>query len=312
MKRGTQTLRVASRYKQLTLGLLNVYQEVVRCGSQAAAARKLEMAQPTVWEQMQALERLLGTKLLEIQGRNSLPTSDGLRLLELSLPVIEGFASIPIKLAEERGAVRRQLRIAATPRTLHEDLPDCVIEFEKRYPDVLLTISEYDDSEVVKKVLDHEIDVGFTPIEQNSVTMRYLESELAFETDIFVVTQPDHPLAKQKTILPEDIIGYPIVNGPGTVYGPRMKTVEAQIQSSASEQRQVSAFYTSTIRKFVKLGFGIGIVNRRRDYPSDPELHERSLSKHAGRSAIHAIRPRGINDDLSKKFIKVVQKLLTR
>ena len=312
MKRKTQALRSTSRYKQITLGLLHVFQAVVRCGSQAAAARQLLMAQPTVWEQMRALERLLGTKLLEIHGRYSQPTPDGLRLLELALPVLEGFAAIPIKLAEERGVIRRQLRVAATPRSMHEDLPDCVIEFEKQFPDVLLTIAEYDDPEVVSKALNHEIDLGFTPIEQSPVTMRYLESELAYETDIFVVTLPDHPLVKKKTILPEDIIGYPLVNGPGTVYGPRMKAIEAQILSSPSEARQISAFYTSTIRKFVKLGFGIGIVNRRPEYPADPDLHERNLSKHAGRSAIQAIRPRGMNNPLAEKFIGVVRKRLSR
>ena len=88
-----------------------------------------------------------------------------------------------------------------------------------------------------------------------------------------------------------------------------MRSLEAKILSS-SNPSQVSAFYVSTIRTFVKLGFGVGIVPRRPEYPSDPELHERSLSKHAGRTAIFAVTPRGANFTLAAEFVDIMRKVL--
>ena len=46
------------RYKELRPGHLRAFREVVRRKSFSAAARALGIAQPTLWEQVRALERL--------------------------------------------------------------------------------------------------------------------------------------------------------------------------------------------------------------------------------------------------------------
>lgn len=309
MSQGEKSGRISGPYKHLTLPMLQVFREVARSGSQAAAARRLGLAQPTVWEQMRALERLVGMKLLNVTSRNSQLTEDGLQLLNLSLPLLEGFESLPKLLSQRRTGVRQHLRIAATPRCLQEDLPDCVVEFQSKFPDVRLSIVEASDADVLQKALDHEIDIGISPADRKPELTRHLRFELAYETDLFLIVPLDHPLAKKKMVLPEDITAYPIVNGPGTFYGQRMKSVEAGLDLSVVPP-QISVFTVATIRRFVKLGFGIGIVPKRSRYPADPELHERSISKHAGRTPIFAITPRYSQNDLASEFVSIIRKML--
>jgi DNA-binding transcriptional LysR family regulator len=303
-------VRAESRpYKQLTLPLLQVFREVARAGSQAAAARRLGLAQPTVWEQMQSLERLVGTKLLQVRGRSSQLTEEGSRFLNLALPVLEGFESLTGRLLEKRGGIRRQLRVAATPRCMQEDLPPCVVEFESRFPDALLSISVYNDSSIQPQVLNREIDIGFSPVDHTPQITRELTYEMAYEVDLFLITPLGHPLASKKMVVPEDITDYPIVNAPGTFYGERMRSVEAQLIASQVPQK-LAVYTVAAIRRFVKLGFGVGVVPKRSRHPADPELHERSLTKYAGRTPVFAITPRGSQNELAAEFLKVVRTVL--
>ena len=63
-------------YKQLQMQQLRSLAETARLGSLAEAAKALGVAQPTVWEQVHALERYFGAKLVE-------PRRRGCRLTEL-------------------------------------------------------------------------------------------------------------------------------------------------------------------------------------------------------------------------------------
>ena len=63
------------RFKEVSLQQLRSFCETARLGSLAAAANSLGLAQPTVWEQVHALERVLATKLLQRQARGSCLTA---------------------------------------------------------------------------------------------------------------------------------------------------------------------------------------------------------------------------------------------
>ena len=52
-------------YKEVRLQQLRSFCETARLGSLAAAAQALGLAEPTVWEQVHALERQFAAKLVE-------------------------------------------------------------------------------------------------------------------------------------------------------------------------------------------------------------------------------------------------------
>jgi len=61
--------------------LLRTFTAVVRTGSFTAAARELGYVQSTVTGHLQALERRLGTRLLDRLSSGAVPTNAGARLL---------------------------------------------------------------------------------------------------------------------------------------------------------------------------------------------------------------------------------------
>src|SRR5207302_2008484 len=107
-----------------------------------AAAARLGLAQPTVWNQVHALERRLGVVLVEPYPRGCRPTAAGRTLAELAIPLVAGFASLEEAFRADRTEVQPRLVVASSPRITVEDLPECVAEYERRCPRVRLTIVE--------------------------------------------------------------------------------------------------------------------------------------------------------------------------
>jgi DNA-binding transcriptional LysR family regulator len=139
-------------YKETTAQQLRSFYEAARLGSLSAAAAHLKLAAPTVWRQVRALERDLGQPLLKRHGRGCCLTEAGQCLADLAAPLVSGLASLKRHFHEAQARQTDRLVVAVTPRVLVEDLPPCVVEFRRRYPDMRLTLQELWEGEVFARV----------------------------------------------------------------------------------------------------------------------------------------------------------------
>ena len=73
-------------YKDTTAQQLRSFHETARLGSFSAAAKSLGLANPTVWQQVRALELDFGEPLLEPRGRGCHLTEAGRLLADLIGP----------------------------------------------------------------------------------------------------------------------------------------------------------------------------------------------------------------------------------
>jgi len=298
-------------YKEISIQQLRDLIETAKQGSQVAAARALGVSQATVWEQLHALQRALGAKLITSHGRGCRLTADGDLLVRIAAPLVEALDQLPSQFHQQRGEERQLLRIAATPRTLTEDISLCVVEFEKQFPHVQIELFEAPDNEASKYVESGKADLGFTPSFARQAAGRWLEFQSGYDVDQFLITPADHPLARKRVVRPEDILQYPSVNGPGTFYGERMQLVEAQLEATSSHPRRVFAYSIATVRKLVKLGFGVGIVPcQSKTHQPDPDLHERSIGKYVGLLHVNIVLRRGAVNPLVESFKETIHQLL--
>src|SRR5437016_1563011 len=135
-------------YKEITLQQLRSFCETARLGSFTAAAASLGLAHPTVWKQVHVLEREFGAKLVEPYGRGCRLTEAGRLLAELAGPTVASIGDLKRHFQEAFAKVETRLTVVSSPRILVEDLPECVIEFERRWPHVRLTLKEMRNDEV--------------------------------------------------------------------------------------------------------------------------------------------------------------------
>jgi molybdate transport repressor ModE-like protein len=299
-------------YKELRLQQLRSFCATARLGSLTAAAAALGLAQPTVWEQVHALERIFGATLIEREAHGSRLTKTGQLLAQLAAPLVAGIDSLPQQLQEAQSQAETWLAVASTQRILVEDLSKPVAEFEQRHPQVQLRFLEMGVEKVGPAVEAGEADLGLTP-ERPSPDNPWLAAEPGYELDLILVTPKDHPLAKQRRVQPEDLLKYPVVNSPQGIPDPVIAAALQKLGVFQTQPRRLEAFYTGVIRHYVEQGYGIGfVVGLPGQGPMSARLHERSMSRHFGRVMVHIVTRKGALTDLAQAFAGLIRSQLAR
>ncbi len=300
-------------YKEMTLQQLRSFCETVRQGSFSAAAASLGLAHPTILNQVHALERRFRTRLVEVHARGCRPTEAGNLLAELAAPLVTGFGSLETCFREARSQATTSLVIAATARIVVEDLPGCVVEFERLRPHAQLTLKELRTAEVIAAVSAGEADLGFTSSTNPHPGDAWLQFVPCYELDVVLVTPRDHPLARRRVVRPRDLCDYPLVNAPASFVDPTVMLALEKLGGCPTSSRRVEAYLAATIRRYVELGFGIGLIGRVPSHRPQPNLHERSMSSHFGRTTVYLVCRKGaLQPPHVRDFADTVKALLNR
>ena len=286
--------RLGRAYKEMTLQQLRSFCETARLGSLKAAATTLGLAHPTVWQQVHALERQLAAPLVEPHGRGCRLSAEGRLLAELATPLVAGIDALTRSFQERRASVPPRVTVASTQRTLIEDLSGPTQLFEKRFRQVQLCFKEVSTREVTVTVEEGRADLGITVSAETEPPSPALIFEPAYELDHLLITPRNHPLARQRTVRPKDLLAYPLVNAADGIPDPAVTAALEKLGVFRTQPRRIEAYYTAVIRHYVALGFGIGLVVGRPTGPGHPKLHQRSLSRYFGRTVVNLVWRKGV------------------
>lgn len=302
-------------YKELTLQQMRSFEATARLGSLSGAARALGIAQPTVWKQVRALEGAFGAKLLEPHARGVRLTPAGSILEGLLRPVLADVDALRRRWEEQAAGREPELRVAATPRVVDEDLPPCIAAFQERFPRAQVILRVAGDDEVWDLVDRGACELGLSQFSERHGGNPRLAFETIYKLEMLLVVPRAHPLARRRRIEPSVLGQHPMVTPPDAILDPGVRALLLRHRVFATPAR-VSVYRVAGIRRYVALGFGIGII------PSllTPELREslaqqglvaRSLSRHFGRLAVCAIRRAAAPlDPLRSGFLSLVRTTL--
>jgi DNA-binding transcriptional LysR family regulator len=215
-----------------------------------------------VWEQMKALERVLGLQVLERQGNQIVPTAHGQRLLTLVTPHLAGLDSVQRILREEQNLLPEQLTLVTNLRVIAEEISVAAARFRERYPSVRISIRYTRIGDVQQYVLEGTSDVTLTlaPAPGDPV-LEGVQYEPAGELDYLVVSPSSHPLSKARAFRLEHLVRYPLILGDSSAYS-RRRVEEVFHRHGLTNQMQLAAesnsdAYTASL---VRSGIGVGIA----------------------------------------------------
>lgn len=301
-----------NRSNELRLQQLRSFCETARLGSLTAAANSLGLTQPTIGEQVHALEREFGEQLVEPHGRGCRLTEAGALLANLAGPLIAGIDSLKAGFYEARQKQLARITVAGSPRILAEDILDCLPDFEGQFPTAQFTCLELNVDRVCEAVQSGQADLGLTLAALVDPNSPWLEVEEGYELDVMLVTSADHPLAKQRTITLADLAEQPVINGRFSIGDPAVNEVMKKAGVFSGRRCRVEATYTAAVRRFAEQGFGIGFVYGLPGRATSPKLHERSLSHLVGRVKIYFVWRKGaIQQKLARAFADSVRASMT-
>lgn len=133
---------------------------VVEHGSFGAAAEALSVTQPALTKQIQALERAVGTRLLDRGRRGAIPTAAGLALIpraQWMVSVVEDFWGHARRLGSgEAGSVSVGFGMSGL-----RQVPAVVRRFRELCPGIQVSIEDLPSDTQQKWVADGRLDVGF-------------------------------------------------------------------------------------------------------------------------------------------------------
>ncbi len=247
-------------YKGIQLPQLRSFCAVATQGSFTAAARSLDLSKPAVWQQVRALERELKVTLLRQDGRGVQLTAEGRLLLKLIQPHVSGLDSLVRLFETQRSGLQQWLTVASTPFLVSHHLPPVIQAFTRDHPSVRLQLQVDAWTENVVNLVDQgRVDLGVIPYHREEPRPAGVEYEDLFTLQFVLLTAKDHPLARKRRVLPEDLVRYPLIKAASYNY----RTLETVLRQHDLLDRMrvvLETGSTDIILKYVALGVGIAVL----------------------------------------------------
>jgi DNA-binding transcriptional LysR family regulator len=248
-------------YKDLTLQQLKSFSEVCRKGSYAAAARTLVLSSPTVWEQMKGLEQHFGVPLFKRDGKGVRPTPEAERLRTLVEPHLAALESAREILHQESGMTPRQITVVTNLRVLAAEISRGMRIFQENHQDVRLRMIFAREEEMRQILVAGEADFGLG-IEPPRIRDSHaaVEYEWAGELGFLLLTLPDHPLARSRSMNLSDVVRQPLILTDRTFSRHRVDEVFQRHQLRDDMNVVVETSSDEYTAFCVRAGMGVGIA----------------------------------------------------
>jgi DNA-binding transcriptional LysR family regulator len=182
---------------------------VVEQGSLTKAAAVLHMSQPALSHQIAAIERELGTAVIERLGRGIRPTAAGMAAAaeaRVALAAAERAVLAGRRVAAGAGG---RIRIACAETMTAWVLVPVLRSWRRRFPDVELDLKEYTSADRMLDVMlagEADITVGPRPTRTDQ------HAEVLGQEEIVVVASPEHRFSAMAAIPPAELSAEPLVH----------------------------------------------------------------------------------------------------
>ncbi|WP_058302901.1 LysR family transcriptional regulator [Gorillibacterium timonense] len=159
-------------------------------GSFNKAAEVLFLSQPSVTARIQTLERELDCRLFDRLGKQIELTDKGKRFLPFAQQILQTMQKGKLRLQDQR-ARSDELRIGSTLSVSNYLLADLLPQLVQHYPELTFKQTTAASDELVKRLLEREIDIAFV----RRLTHPSVQAYPFYEDPIRLYVYRDHPFA---------------------------------------------------------------------------------------------------------------------
>ncbi|WP_409408874.1 LysR family transcriptional regulator [Acidithiobacillus ferriphilus] len=249
--------------------LLLTFLTVARSGGVSAAARALHRSQPTVTERLQKLTQHVGEPLTMRSGRGIRLTPAGEALLATAQrlrDVVDEFDDIVLRRQRLQNGV---LRIAATNTVANYFLPQCLVAFQRQFPDVELQLRGgiIDWSDI--SLFDWDLFFLEGEADLEELPSYYMVTPWLHD-EIMTIFPEGHPLLAQDDLSLESLMSYPII-WRERASGIRRSVEQVFRDAHLMPKQSIEVTGVEAVGAAVDAGLGIGFVTaaalrRRKDW----------------------------------------------
>ncbi|MFO1445183.1 LysR family transcriptional regulator [Bacillus sp. Bva_UNVM-123] len=222
------------------------------------AAEELHMTQPAVSQYIQALERTMGTKLLERSNKYVRLNKAGEIVYHHAKEILGLYTKMHYLIDDLTNNTSGPLAIGASYTYGEYVLPHLLAKMQEKYPAINPTISIGNTKEIAELVLGHQLDVG---IVEGNFKDKNLQIEPFAVDYMSIVASPNHSLAqKNNEITLSDLTEATwIVREIGS--GTREAVENMFEQYEISPKKKLEFGSTQIIKEAVEANLGISLLS---------------------------------------------------
>jgi DNA-binding transcriptional LysR family regulator len=237
---------------------LRTFATIVDLASFTRAARRLNLSQSAISQQISALERQVGVKLVARTGAGARPTAAGDILLHYARQILAKIDEAERVLADYEHAGGGVLRIGAGGAACHYLLPSVLKEFHDRFPKVELRVVSGHTRLTLERLHEGELDVGVLTLPVSQPKLRILDLG---RDELVAIVAPSHPWAERKRIQASEFAGQPLL-----IYERRSQTFalieRVLLETGVFPQIAMEMDHLEAVVGMVRVGLGVAIVPR--------------------------------------------------
>ncbi|MEI2415387.1 LysR substrate-binding domain-containing protein [Orrella sp. JC864] len=244
----------------MTTARYRAFVAVAHQGSLSAAARSLNLSQPTVSAQIQALEQQSKVELFYRRGYRMSLSSAGQQLLPIAqkLLALEAEAEYFLRDAGQLNQGTLQLGAVGPFHVI-----EMVAAYRRQRPGMKLSIRIGNSQQVLSDLAHYAIDIGvLAGLHDNA----HLQALLYAQHPIILFAHKDHPLARHRCVPLERLQGVELIRREA---GSTTQATMDQALRQAGVHTECSLVVGSreSLREAVARGLGVGIVSEAEFIP---------------------------------------------
>ncbi|MFC1419080.1 LysR family transcriptional regulator [Streptacidiphilus cavernicola] len=223
------------------------------------AAERVHVAQPSLSQQIRALERELGADLFHRARGNITLTDAGQALLPLARRILADAESARIEVREVAGLRRGRVRLGATPSLCTGLLPQVLRAYHREHPGISLRIEEGGSRDLVRELATGSLDLALLILPLQNHDPALATTELLSEELVVVSAAHAAPPTAEPWIEVQDLRDQPLVmfrHG----YDLRESTIAACRAEGFEPDFAVEGGEMDAVLAMVEAGLGIAVV----------------------------------------------------
>ena len=235
---------------------LEIIKAIADTGSITAAGAKLHVSQSAISRQILLLEEELGEPVFHRIGRRIRITPAGESLLQLSHRVFQDLQDTVSAISDKQESLKGTMRLVGGMTVCLYVFPTLLAEVRRIHPhlDIKITVGSAERSIAMLRSGAGDLGLVTLPVEATD-----LVSVPVLREELLLITYPAHPLAKKKTITPQDLDKqHFILFETGSIT--RRLVEEFFTRERISPQIIMETENVEIIKAMVRHGLGISIV----------------------------------------------------
>jgi LysR family transcriptional regulator, transcriptional activator of the cysJI operon len=240
----------------MQLESLKTFCDLVETESFTKAAQINEVTQSAISQQVAAMEKRFQSLLVERSKKVFRLTREGQVVYDYSRRISRTYEELNNKLAELKDHISGTIRMAVIYTFGLYDLPPYLKKYLQKFPTVNVHVEYLPASQIYEDVMGNALDLGLVgdPVSHPRLKIHPLRRDR-----LVLISHPNHPLAKHKSVRLADLTGQQFINfGTGV---PLRKTVDKMLRSHKAQVLRAMEFDNiETIKRAVEIEAGVAIV----------------------------------------------------